>query len=160
MLRAIFICLFLTSPLTSNAAIINHDEILAKNLAADFLEIVFIKKTPKAGYKYLHPAFQKEFPQEAFIENFSNAATVADISRIEAVSFELLNEPGQLAIYLSATNTKGTGYFKIVMYGDGKEYKILRIKTIDALPKLDHPMSGTFQEAKVVIRRGVWNPKK
>ena len=70
--------------------------------------------------------------------------------------------------YMQPGNSTVYGFLRVDMCGDGRWDRVVakcaadarRIKTIDALPKLDHPMSGTFQEAKVVIRRGVWNPKK
>ena len=133
--------------------VVNHNEILAGNKAVDFTQEVFIKKNLNLAYEYLHEEFKKVLSKDNFVNHFSKAAEAANVKVLEAISFELIGTTDNLAIYIAATNDRGTGYLKITMYGDGKNYKLIAFKTINSLPKFNHSMAGTYKEAKVIIRR-------
>jgi hypothetical protein len=129
------------------------DEILAGNQAADFMKILFIDTDIHGAYKYLLPKFQNEFPFDEFNDSFGRMAKKAKVIELDAISYDIINELNDIAIYISARNRSVSGKFEVILRGDKRGYKVVSIKTIANDEIIDKKPYKLFREKNVIIQR-------
>ena len=139
-----------------NFDVVNHDEIKAGNIAANFLEQILLKGDSNASYEFLHSSLKKQLNKEKFSSLVVQLKEGLKAKSFEAVGFELLDAPDNLAIYFRITSpVEGERFMLITMYSKTPpDYKVVHIKTIDVLPKLNGAMSGTYKSANIQIKKG------
>ena len=145
---------FLLAACSLDVNVTNHDEFLAGNTAADFLEAAFLEKNSEKAYSFAHDLLKTEMPKQDFIAEFSRMADSVLVTHIEAVSFELVESSDLIAVYFTVRNSFSDGIFRVAALGDGSSYKVVSFKTVNKLPTFTHSMAGTYAEAGKRIERG------
>lgn len=154
--RLSVVIIFITFINGCNVDVVNHDEIKAGNIAADFLELILLKGDFEGSYQFLHPELKKELSSSKFEQVFSQLKKGLEVKSFEAIGFELLDASDNLAIYFKTNSPAAEDRFiLVIMYSKSPpNYKVVRITTIDVIPEFNKTMSGTYKSVNIQIKKG------